>query len=147
VGSFTDVEAVDGVEEQTLVCPDCGGVMRRRTSRFRYRDGRPKEFFGCVNWPVCSGIHSCHPDGSPMGTPADAATRLARQKLHATIDPLWQQRLVGRQEVYGLMAKWLGSNRALHIGEMDLAQINQVLRRFQKLRLGLQALRGRRSRG
>jgi ssDNA-binding Zn-finger/Zn-ribbon topoisomerase 1 len=68
---------------QSLTCPDCGGTMRLKSSRFG-------PFYGCSNWPACDCTHGAHPNGEPLGIPADKETRQARTAAHAVFDPLWQ---------------------------------------------------------
>lgn len=67
-------------------CGECGSAMV-----LRHRKGDNKPFWGCTKWPDCRGTHGAHPDGTPMGKPGDAPTRLARRQCHAVFDPLWTQ--------------------------------------------------------
>ena len=91
--------------ETGLQCADCGSRMRRRWS-----ERRRKWFYGCVRWPQCNGVLGCHPDGSPLGKPADSATRMARSRLHELFDGLWHgpARRMRRKDAYALLARLLG---------------------------------------
>lgn len=67
-----------------LLCADCGNKLELRES--------PKfgPFYGCSSYPSCKGSLSANPDGSPKGSPADAATKKARVDLHRVFDRIWQ---------------------------------------------------------
>lgn len=71
-------EAVEGLE-----CADCGAPMKLRESRYG-------PFYGCTRYPACEGTHGAHPDGSPLGEPADRETREARMQAHESFDRLWE---------------------------------------------------------
>jgi len=67
-----------------MVCPDCGAKMLLKESRYGL-------FYGCQRFPECTCAHGAHPDGTPLGKPANKATRLARKKLHELFDQLWNK--------------------------------------------------------
>ena len=107
-------------------CADCGELMnlvRHREHHYLY--------YKCAHaglpW-FCRGVHSAHPDGSPMGTPADAETRAARRELHLSFDTLWQSSRLTRDEAYAWLAQATGKTKdQCHIGmftkeECELAQ-------------------------
>jgi len=71
-------------ERTDLSCGECGAPMRLRTSVYG-------PFYGCSQYPDCNGVHGGHPDGSPLGTPADAKTRSAHSLAHAAFDRLWRE--------------------------------------------------------
>lgn len=98
--------------EHELDCPDCGDSMAIVTER---------HFTGyrCRNLD-CRGVHGCHPDGSPVGTPADKATRKARAVAHDAFDRIWKTGKLNRTEAY----EWLAGKLKLekdqcHIGLFD----------------------------
>lgn len=117
-----------------LDCPECGGQMVLRMS---YKFNKP--FYGCLNFPHCRCAHGAHPDGRPLGKPADTATKRWRILAHAALDPLWgrddsslhkqiQNRY--RRAVYA----WLGDQLGIanvgvdcHIGLFDAARCQQVI--------------------
>lgn len=75
-----------------LTCPDCGALMVLKvTHKFKLADGSPRKFYGCSTWPRCPATHGAHPDGQPLGVPADEETKKARIAAHAAFDPLWKQ--------------------------------------------------------
>ena len=85
--------------------------------------------WSCPRYPVCSCVHSAHPDGRPMGTPANAATRRARHQAHRVFDQLWQAtdfgRLMTRDDAYRWLAGRFGVGD-VHIGDMTQAEAEQT---------------------
>jgi hypothetical protein len=107
-------------------------------------------FYGCENFPTCRSTHGAHPDGKPLGVPADKATKEARIAAHAQFDRLWKDiapsyviprnlarsarkrneyriRKRGRTRAY----RWLAEQLAIpfedcHIGAMDAATCARV---------------------
>ena len=68
----------------------------------------------------CRGSHACHPNGSPVGTPAVAKVRKARIRAHAAFDRLWQSKLMTRDRAYAWMRERLGlTEDESHIGRFD----------------------------
>jgi len=72
-----------GPKKFDLTCPECGAPMTLRESRYGL-------FYGCSKWPECRGSHGAHPDGTPLGTPADIRTKKLRMVAHNAFDPLWR---------------------------------------------------------
>ncbi len=85
-------------ERFDLRCGDCGGLLRLKS-------GKHGHFYGCENYSPtgCQGTHGCKPDGSPIGTPGDKKTRLARIAAHRVFDKLWQPQEAG--EAFTLMSR------------------------------------------
>jgi len=104
-------------------------MVLRETKKFKTRDGKPRKFFGCSNYPKCKGTHGAHPDGRPLGVPGDAATKAARGRAHAAFDKLWKQGLMQRKEAYRWLDKALalGKGKA-HIGGFDIATCEKVVK-------------------
>ena len=105
-------------------CPQCGAPMVRRWS-LKYK----KFFFGCSEWPDCDGTHGCHPDGTPLGIPADRETRDARALAHGAFDKLWYGRgPTTREKAYSWLADRLGiPSGDCHIGRFDKATCERVV--------------------
>lgn len=95
----------------------CGAPMKLKPSKYGH-------FYACTRWPECDGTHGCHPDGSPLGKPADAETRRLRQAVHERV-----RILVGpnkRRE-----AAWMRANTTTgHCGSLDKAELWSVLARL-----------------
>lgn len=102
-------------------CADCGAPMVLRDSRFG-------PFYGCTRYPACTGKHGAHPDGRPLGNPANAATREARIRAHAAFDRLWQDGGLTRDDAYAWLRSALGmSKRECHIAKFDEVQCARVV--------------------
>jgi hypothetical protein len=92
-------------ERMDLLCPEkgCDGRLVLRSSKHGL-------FYGCSRYPTCKGSHGAHPDGAPLGTPADGETKKARIRAHAFFDRIWKDHAIGksRDEAYAWLAKTLG---------------------------------------
>jgi ssDNA-binding Zn-finger/Zn-ribbon topoisomerase 1 len=98
-------------------CGECGALMRLRDSRFG-------KFWGCINFPACRGTHGAHPNGRPMGKPANKTTKEARIKTHEIFDQLWKKYGMSRSQAYA----WLVSVTGIrHIGEATEAECESVM--------------------
>jgi ssDNA-binding Zn-finger/Zn-ribbon topoisomerase 1 len=107
--------------EIVLECPDCGSAMHLKDTRL----GR---FYGCSQYPECRASHGCHPDGSPMGTPADKATREARQEAHRWFDILWESGQFTRGKAYRMLQGFMRMDQdECHIGKFSFVQCKQVV--------------------
>jgi hypothetical protein len=110
-----------------LVCPDCGGTLVHTTR------GRFGPWYSCERWPDCRGAHGAHPDGSPLGTPANAALRAARIRAHAAFDPLWvpgsnKKRGRRRRAAYERLRAHMGLSKTDgHISKFSIEQCEQVI--------------------
>jgi len=97
--------------------------MKLKNSRFGL-------FYGCTRWPACDGTHGAHPDGKPLGTPADAKTKRWRGKAHAQFDKLWQG--PGAEMSRFAAYRWLRSTLGLsedegHIGKFSIAMCQRLI--------------------
>jgi ssDNA-binding Zn-finger/Zn-ribbon topoisomerase 1 len=115
-------------------CPECGADMiLRYTNKFLYGDGSPRKFYGCSQWPQCKATHGAHPDGRPLGIPADRVTKAARIRAHAAFDRFWQgdkrrSKKRARGSAYAWLMRAMGLTSWPHIGEFNAAQCEQVVR-------------------
>lgn len=114
-----------------LRCGDCGDTMELRRAAFGW-------FYGCVNYPVCKGIVSAHQETKePMGTPANAETRLARIRAHAAFDTLWRGGPLTRKEAYRWLRKVMQkSYEDGHIGHFTLTECEALIEAVKKLKDG-----------
>jgi len=107
-----------------LMCPECGAPMELRPSRFG-------QFWGCTRYRAtgCKGSHGAHPDGSPLGIPANAATKAARVRAHAAFDLLWKEKHVdSRKAAYRWMQERLElSPEQAHIGSFSIEQCEALI--------------------
>lgn len=115
----------------SMRCPIDGGAVEFVDSAKVYHGKSYGMIYLCKNYPKCTGRVGCHPDGRPLGTLADDATRAARRKTHAIFDRIWQEKHMTRGEAYTGLAKFLGLREA-HIGESDVEQCRKI-RLYAKL--------------
>lgn len=112
-----------------LTCPECGAPMVLRYSR-KYE--RP--FYGCSRYErtKCPGTHGAHPNGEPLGIPADCATKAARHELHLFFDQLWrgETRVMSRTQAYRWLERAIdaSSRQEAHIGRFTIEECHHVLR-------------------
>jgi ssDNA-binding Zn-finger/Zn-ribbon topoisomerase 1 len=93
--------------------------MQLRNSRFG-------KFYGCTGYPDCDGTHGAHPDGRPLGIPANKETKAARHLAHAAFDALWGERkLLSRGAAYRWLSLKLGHES--HMGEMGIEDCERVI--------------------
>lgn len=112
-----------------LKCPECGADLV-----FRER-GKYGPFYGCSKWPKCGGAHSAHVDGTPMGVPADQATRTKRREAHNSFDSLRIKLVWSRRYSYEWLAKRMNlSAEQCHIGRFSIAQCEQAINICEKAR-------------
>jgi hypothetical protein len=107
-----------------LLCPVCGKKMLLLESlTLTYPSGKKRLFWSCPMYPLCSVQHGAHPDGSPVGFPADAKTRRARTEAHEAFDALWRGLGMTRDAGYELLQEITGlSEDAAHIGKFNYDQ-------------------------
>lgn len=103
-------------------CPYCGGKMIRRNSRYGL-------FYGCSAYPKCGATVGCHPNGKPLGAPADRELKDARMAAHAAFDKLWQGKISpARSAAYLWLAEQLGiPYEDTHIAMFDVATCKRVV--------------------
>lgn len=88
-------------------------------------DLKAKRFWLCA----CGAYCGCHGKTSrALGRPADAATRTARQRLHAVFDPVWKSGRMGRREAYAWLAQKLRIEfDACHVSLFDKATCDRAV--------------------
>lgn len=89
------------------------------------------KFWQCA---PCDAYVGCHApdkgygDGTrPLGRLANAELRAAKRAAHAAIDPYWRMGRLRRNEVYAILAVWMGLEKGkAHIGEFDIEQCKRA---------------------
>lgn len=111
-----------------LFCPDwdCGGELLLHKSPLGL-------FYRCSRYPACRATHQAHPDGKPVGSPADLSTRKLRFALHKLCQQIWNyEMLVERRRMYA----WLEENSlSHHIGRMEREEILEVKAKLEAMLL------------
>jgi len=101
--------------------------MELHFSPVRLKSGRRKPFYRCVNFPECDAAHGAHPDGAPMGIPADRETRKLRIEAHKALDRVFPfKKKWGREETY----RWLGENGFGHIASMNAEECREIIEKI-----------------
>ena len=106
-----------------LDCPECNGKLALRLSRYGL-------FYGCGNYPSCKATHGAHPDGKPLGTPANKETRTWRMKAHESFDKLYQgeNSLMTRLEAYDYLQLIMNlSQEDAHISKFTIQQCQDLI--------------------
>lgn len=117
-----------------VICPTCGAKMELRiTTKFRYGNNDPRKFWGCSRYPKCKSTHGAHPDGRPLGTPANVKTKEARMRAHVEFDRLWKGGAMTRTEAYVVMREVMGiTQEEAHIGKFTTEQCEQLIARLKE---------------
>jgi ssDNA-binding Zn-finger/Zn-ribbon topoisomerase 1 len=111
-----------------IKCPECGAPMvLKKTRKYLHRDGTPRLFYACCRYPKCRATHGAHPDGRPLGFPANAETKQARIKAHELFDQLWEDGKMNRHEAYAWLAEKMNAAE-VHIGNMDKTECETVIK-------------------
>jgi hypothetical protein len=125
--------------KRKLICPYCLRFAKLTTGETIYphrEDLAKKRFWWCRPCMAWVGIHENSRDNAPLGTLANSQLRHARQKVHALFDPLWQSGEKTRSEAYAWLAKLLRRPpRSVHIGEMNLEQCAEAVRKMKEVGL------------
>lgn len=99
----------------------------RFTTKYTYKNGNGRPFYGCSRYPDCTGTHGAHPDGRPMGTPADATTKAERVRIHKLCEKIWGDWETATTKEKQDMYTWLKENGPKeHIGEMNLSELYEL---------------------
>lgn len=117
------------VADRTIPCPECGGTLRLRDSRYGL-------FYGCDNYPRCDCKHGAHKaTGEPLGTPATKRVREARIRAHAAFDVLWKSGRMKRSAAYRWLTAAMGreASEGVHIGSLDEVGCDLVVDVVSKL--------------
>ena len=108
-------------------CGECDAPMiLRHTVKHRYPDGKPRLFFGCSNYPDCKGTHGAHPDGTPVGVPADPETKKYRRSAHEAFDAWRDRRFLNKNRGYHLLSAAMEVDE-LHIGACDIDDCKKII--------------------
>jgi len=113
----------------SLACPECDAPMALKQGQFG-------PYYGCTRWPACKGSHGAHPDGSPVGIPANRATKDARIRAHQHFDLLWEGKgrpRRARDAAYAWLRMVMGlTSEECHFGSFTAAQCEKAIRLLRR---------------
>lgn len=96
----------------------------RSTTLYKTKDGRLRKFYGCANYPDCKATHGAHPDGRPLGIPANQETKAMRIKIHKICEQIWGDWTKISKRQKNAMYLWLKANAPKeHIAEMNMEEL------------------------
>jgi ssDNA-binding Zn-finger/Zn-ribbon topoisomerase 1 len=99
----------------------------------RLIESRHGPFYGCTRYPLCKGAHKAHPNGAPLGIPANAETKAWRVKAHLVFDQIWKEEFLTRDNAYCWMQRALElSEGEAHIGRFDIATCKLLIERVHE---------------
>jgi len=115
--------------KRVVVCPYCQRDAVKVTGKEIYPhrpDLYAKTFYEC---DPCDAYVGCHPGtDTPLGRLADPELREAKQRAHATFDPIWKSGRMSRSGAYSWLASQLGIKKSeCHIGMFDVEQCRRVV--------------------
>jgi len=117
------------VPEEKLDCPECTAPMQRRPSKFGL-------FYGCTRFPECRGTHGCHPDGKPLGTPANKETKLARIAAHDALGRYAKSKKWNRNKEYAFLRQVMNlPGKECHIGLFSKETCEILIERIREIEL------------
>jgi len=99
------------------------------------RTSRHGLFYGCTRYPHCMSSHGAHPNGDPLGIPANRETKAARIAAHFMFDRLWKgpRAILERGAAYRWMQEKLHlPSASCHIGKFDLATCDDLIALIQR---------------
>jgi len=110
-------------------------MVLRETTKYTYpKSGLPRKFYGCSRWPVCAAAHGAHPNGEPLGVPANKETKEARQAAHQAFDALWHGRGMVKRLGYQLLQEIMGMTAdEAHIAKFTKEQCETLIAKIKTL--------------
>lgn len=102
-----------------MKCPECGAKMILRNSKYG-------KFYGCSTYPTCKATHGAHPNGKPLGFPANKKLKKLRILAHEELDKCFYNKAV--------MYKWLKKHtKTGHVGSMNESDIQELIIKLARL--------------
>ena len=117
-------------------CPECGRPMiLRDNGPYKTRSGQPKLWYACPFYPrYCTGSHGAHPDGTPLGTPANAELKALRTQAHKECGRVWGDWATNTSKQRRAMYAWLKQNTVHgHISHMDKEEVEELIAAVKEL--------------
>lgn len=111
-----------------MLCRYCNGAVEAYAG-MEVLPGRVdlsgKAYLRCA---ACDAYCPLDDAGNPVGVLADPRLRRLRIAAHDTFDPVWQARMLSREEAYRWLAAWMGLERdECHFRYFDEAQCHLAI--------------------
>jgi ssDNA-binding Zn-finger/Zn-ribbon topoisomerase 1 len=119
----TKLSSMELAKMPSLPCPECDSQLVLRNSKYGL-------FYGCKRYPVCKAAHGAHPNGKPLGKPADKETKQWRMKAHDKFNSLFEGEnpLMSRDEAYDYLQYLMNlTAKQAHISNFDIAQCKELI--------------------
>lgn len=98
---------------------DVEAILVKGNKIYPHRPDLYKKFF--YQCPHCNNYVGCHRQTTrPLGCIPTTEIKIARQKVHALMDPLWKEEKISRKELYKYISDKLGYT--YHNGETRSVQ-------------------------
>lgn len=130
------LESASEYQGEVPVCPTCSNPMElQQTNKWRYpHNNRPRWFWRCGADEV---THGAHPDGRPLGTPADDETKAARIEAHSALDDLIAVKVWDKRRAYEWMQQAMGlTPEQAHIGRFYKKQCEALMEACAQAKFG-----------
>lgn len=117
-----------------VICPECGADMvLRTTTKYKYKSGSPRKFYGCSRYPLCQAAHGADPQGNPLGIPANKETKQARIVAHNKFDGYWKAKGLHRNQAYKLLQDLMELEpKDAHIAMFNKEQCLELVKRINE---------------
>lgn len=112
-----------------MQCPECGGEMIRRKSK--YKDSY---WWGCSNYPNCDVTSTEHPDGTPADYPAGKEIKKLRRRAHELMEAVfgsWYDKRA-KSDMYSWIKTQTKSGHIGHATEEELVKVIRLLERANR---------------
>ena len=117
------------------ICHHCGQASKLVTGMEVYPhrpDLSTLHFYMCTPCGAWVGTHKG--TKTPLGTPANAALRVARSRAHAAFDPIWRDGKKSRSVAYAWLSQQLGLSKSdTHIGMFSADQCEATVAAAERL--------------
>lgn len=112
--------------EVPKVCPFCGHPVIKTSNAVIY--GKQYGSGVCYKCTSCDAYVGCHPNGSPLGTLANKATRDLRRRCHNVFDACWKLGGLSRSYCYAELSKRMNIPiKECHFAYFDIPKLTQAL--------------------
>jgi len=108
-------------------CPECDSIMILKNSKYG-------KFYGCSKYPLCKGTHGAHPDGRPLGIPANKETKLLRTEAHKLLGEMFGDWNTITKKQKAKMYDWLKENTSM--GHISMLMKDELVELIEELKLG-----------